>query len=89
MSAGRGFMALAAMVYGRWQPMGALRACLLFGLLDAIAIRLQGVTWPGIGAVPVELIQALPYALTVLLLAGFIGRAQAPAALGRAYTKDR
>jgi simple sugar transport system permease protein len=89
MSAGRGFMALAAMVYGRWQPLGALRACLLFGLLDATAIRLQGVQWPGVGAVPVELIQALPYALTVLLLAGFIGRAQAPAALGRPYTKDR
>jgi simple sugar transport system permease protein len=89
MTAGRGFMALAAMVFGRWHPLRAGAACLLFGFLDAVAIRLQGVALPGIGAVPVELIQALPYALTVVLLAGFFGRAQAPRALGRAYVKER
>ncbi len=68
-------MALAAMIFGKWHPVGAFWACLLFGFLDAVAIRLQGVRLPGIGAVPVPAIQALPYVLTVVLLAGFIGRA--------------
>lgn len=89
MTAGRGFMALAAMVFGQWHPLRAGIACLLFGFLDAVAIRLQGLSLPVIGAVPVELIQALPYALTVVLLAGFFGRAQAPRALGVAYVKER
>jgi simple sugar transport system permease protein len=69
MTAGRGFIALAAMVFGKWRPWPAMFACLLFGLLDAIAIRLQGTKFPGIGEVPVEFIQALPYILTVVLLA--------------------
>ena len=89
MTAGRGYMALAAMIFGKWHPVGALWACLLFGFLDAAAIRLQGVELPGLGAVPVQAIQALPYALTVVLLAGFIGRARAPAALGVPYVKER
>ena len=89
MTAGRGFMALAALIFGRWYPVGALWACLLFGLLDAAAIRLQGVRLPVIGEVPVQAIQALPYVLTVVLLAGFIGKAVAPQALGRPYTKER
>ena len=89
MTAGRGFIALAAMVFGKWRPWPAMFACLLFGLLDAIAIRLQGVTFPGIGEVPVEAIQALPYILTVVLLAGFVGRAMAPHALGQPYVKER
>jgi ABC-type uncharacterized transport system permease subunit len=89
MTAGRGFMALAAMVFGQWHPVRASVACLLFGFLDAVAIRLQGIQLPGVGAVPVELIQALPYLFTVILLAGFFGRAEAPAALGRAYLKER
>ena len=89
MTAGRGYMALAAMIFGKWHPLGALAACLLFGFLEALAIRLQGVVLPGIGAVPVQAIQALPYVLTVVLLAGFIGRAYAPKALGVAYVKER
>lgn len=89
MTAGRGYMALAAMIFGKWHPLGALAACILFGFLDAAAIQLQGVTLPGGGAVPVQAIQALPYVLTVVLLAGFIGRARAPAALGRPYLKER
>ena len=89
MTAGRGYMALAAMIFGHWHPLGAFAACLLFGFLDAGAIRLQGVALPGIGAVPVQAIQALPYLLTVVLLAGFIGRARAPAALGVPFVKAR
>lgn len=89
MTAGRGFMALAALIFGRWHPVGALWACLLFGLLDAAAIRLQGVALPMIGEVPVQAIQALPYVLTVVLLAGFIGKAVAPKALGLPYAKER
>ena len=88
MTAGRGFMALAAMIFGKWHPVGAFWACLLFGFLDAAAIRLQGVRLPGIGEVPVQAIQALPYLLTVILLAGFIGKAVAPQALGKPYLKE-
>jgi simple sugar transport system permease protein len=89
MTAGRGYMALAALIFGKWRPVAALWACLLFGFLDAVSIRLQGVALPGIGEVPVQFIQALPYVLTVVLLAGFIGKAVAPAALGRPYLKER
>ncbi len=89
MTAGRGFMALAALIFGRWYPVGALWACLLFGFLDAAAILMQGVKFPVVGEVPVQIIQALPYVLTVVLLAGFIGTAVAPKALGRPYSKDR
>jgi ABC-type uncharacterized transport system permease subunit len=89
MTAGRGYMALAALIFGKWHPVGALWACLLFGFLDAVSIRLQGVPLPGIGEVPVQAIQALPYVLTVVLLAGFIGNAVAPKALGRPYVKER
>ena len=88
MTAGRGYMALAAMIFGQWRPVPALLACLLFGFLDTVAVRLQGVKVPNIGEIPVQLIQALPYVLTVVLLAGFIGRNVAPQALGRPYVKD-
>ena len=89
MTACRGFMALAAMIFGNWRPVPALLACLLFGFLDAVAIRLQGVSLPGIGEVPVQAVQALPYLLTVILLAGFIGKPAAPRALARPYLKER
>ena len=92
MTAGRGYMALAAMIFGKWHPVGALWACLLFGFMDAVSIRLQGSKLPaflGAGEVPVQAIQALPYVMTVVLLAGFIGRAVAPKALGRPYVKER
>lgn len=89
MSAGKGFIALAALIFGKWRPVPAMCACLLFGFLDAVATRLQGVHIPGIGQAPVALIQALPYALTVILLAGFIGKAVAPKAIGEPYVKER
>ena len=89
MTAGKGFIALAALVFAKWRPWPALATCLLFGGLDAAAIRLQGVSLPGIGEVPVQAIQALPYLLTVVLLAGFIGRATPPRASGVPYVKER
>jgi general nucleoside transport system permease protein len=88
MTAGQGFIALAAVIFGKWRPFSAFGACLIFGLLDAVAIRLQGVRVPAIGEVPVQLIQALPYLLTMFLLAGFIGRAIAPKAAGVPYEKE-
>jgi ABC-type uncharacterized transport system permease subunit len=89
MTAGKGFIALAALIFAKWRAWPALGACLLFGLLDAVAIRLQGVPLPGIGQVPVQAIQALPYLMTVILLAGFIGRAIPPRASGIPYVKER
>lgn len=89
MTAGQGYIALAALIFGKWRPLPALLACLMFGFLDAVAIRLQGVSMPVIGEVPVQLIQALPYVLTVVLLAGFIGRAVAPRAIGTPFVKER
>jgi simple sugar transport system permease protein len=89
MSAGKGFIALAALIFAKWRPMQAMAACLLFGFLDAAAIRLQGVSLPGIGQVPVQAIQVAPYILTVVLLAGFIGKATPPKAGGVPYVKER
>ena len=89
MSAGRGYLALAALIFGKWKPKTALIACLLFGFTDALQIRLQGVPLPGIGIVPVQFIQAIPYVLTVVLLAGFVGKAIAPSAIGQPYIKER
>jgi simple sugar transport system permease protein len=89
MTAGKGFIALAALIFAKWRAWPAFWTCLLFGLLDAVAIRLQGVALPGVGELPVQAIQALPYALTVVLLAGFIGRAIPPRASGLPYVKER
>ncbi len=89
MSAGKGFIALAALIFAKWRPIQAMGACLLFGFLDAAAIRLQGAALPGIGEVPVQIIQVAPYVLTVVLLAGFIGRAAPPSAGGAPYVKER
>jgi len=89
MTAGKGFIALAALIFAKWRPLPALYACLLFGFLDASQIRLQGTELPLIGQVPVQAIQALPYVLTVVLLAGFIGKAVGPKAGGVPYVKER
>jgi simple sugar transport system permease protein len=88
MTAGKGFIALAALVFAKWRPLPSLLTCLLFGLLDATSIRLQGVSLPGLGQIPVQAIQSLPYVLTVILLAGFVGRATPPAASGLPYVKE-
>ena len=89
MTAGKGYLALAALIFAKWKPWPVMLTCLLFGLLDALEARLQGTVIPGFGEVPVQLIQALPYVLTVVLLAGFIGRATAPKASGVPYVKER
>jgi general nucleoside transport system permease protein len=89
MTAGKGYIALAALIFAKWKPWPALLATLLFGFLDALQIRLQGVPLPIIGPIPVQFIQALPYVLTCVLLAGFIGKAVGPKAGGVPYTKER
>src|SRR5215510_2727400 len=80
MTAGRGFIALAALIFGKWHPVGAFLACLLFGLADAISDQMQGVV-----PIPVQMIQIIPYVLTMIVLAGFIGRATPPRAIGSPY----
>ncbi|MCH2249797.1 MAG: ABC transporter permease [Cognatishimia sp.] len=88
MTAGRGFIALAALIFAKWRPWYALWACLLFGLLQAVAIRYQSIDLGGI-TIPVQFMEALPYILTVVILAGFVGRAIPPKAVGEPYVKER
>ena len=88
MTAGKGYLALAALIFGKWRPYPTLGACLLFAFTDALAARLQGVALPIVGVIPVQFILALPYVLTVLLLAGFVGKAVAPKAIGVPYAKE-
>ena len=88
MTAGGGFMALAALIFANWRPWRALFACLLFGFLQASGNYLQGVSVGGV-QIPVQFINMLPYVLTVVLLAGFIGKSIPPRASGIPYTKDR
>jgi simple sugar transport system permease protein len=85
MTAGRGFMALAALIFGKWKPLPTALACLLFGFADAVQIRLQGVALWGDEPIPVQFIQILPYLVTIFVLAGFVGRSRAPKALGTAF----
>ena len=88
MTAGKGFIALAALIFAKWRPWPALWACLLFGFLEAFGIRYQGIAIAGV-PVPVQFMQALPYVLTVIILAGFVGKAVPPRAGGRPYVKER
>jgi len=87
MTAGRGFMALAALIFGKWHPIRAALACLLFGFAEAVQIRLQGVVLWGSQPIPVQFIQILPYVVTILVLAGFVGRSRAPKALGTPFLR--
>lgn len=88
MSAGRGYIALAALIFAKWRPVPALGATFLFGLLEAIANRYQNIDLGGI-VIPVQFMQALPYILTVVILAGFVGSSVAPKAGGQPYVKER
>ena len=87
MTAGRGFIALAAMIFAKWRPWHALGAVFLFGLLEAVANRFQSIDILGVN-LPVQAMQALPYILTVVILAGFVGKAIPPRAGGAAYVKE-
>ena len=89
MAAGKGYIALAALIFGKWRPVPALLACLMFGFMEAVAARLQGVEIPVIGYISTDLILVLPYLLTVILLAGFIGKASPPRSIGVPYIKER
>ncbi|MDJ0822552.1 MAG: ABC transporter permease [Paracoccaceae bacterium] len=88
MTAGRGFIALAALIFSKWRPWYALSACLLFGLLQAVALRYQSIDLGGF-VIPVQFMDALPYILTVVILAGFVGKAIPPRAGGEPYVKER
>ena len=83
MTNGRGFIALAALIFGRWNPIGAAGAALLFGFAQAITFRAGGQE-----VIPIEFLQMLPYILTIVVLASFGGRAIAPAAIGKPYRKE-
>jgi simple sugar transport system permease protein len=84
MTGGRGFIALAALIFGKWHPVGAFGACLLFGIAEALSDQMQGVV-----RIPVQMIQIIPYVLTMVVLAGFIGRATPPKAIGVPYMKEK
>ncbi len=88
MTAGRGFMALAALIFGKWKPVPAALGCLLFGFTEALEIRLQGIRLWGGQPLPVQFIQALPYLITILVLAGFLGHSRPPRALGTSYRRS-
>jgi simple sugar transport system permease protein len=90
MSAGRGFIALAALIFGKWRPVQTMLACLLFGFADALTIQMQGVAkLPSGEDIPVQFVQMIPYVVTIVVLAGFIGQSRAPRALGVPYEKER
>ena len=90
MTSGRGFIALAALIFGKWRPVQTLLACLLFGFTEAISIQMQGVVkLPSGDDIPVQFIQMVPYVLTIIVLAGFIGSSRPPRALGIPYEKER
>lgn len=88
MSAGRGFIALAALIFAKWRPWQALGAVLLFGMLEALANRFPNLDL-GFVTLPSQFMAALPYILTVIILAGFVGKAIPPRAGGEPYVKER
>lgn len=90
MTSGRGFIALAALIFGKWRPVQTLLACLLFGFTEAVSIQMQGVVkLPSGEDIPVQFIHMVPYVLTIIVLAGFIGSSRPPQALGIPYQKER
>ena len=91
MSAGRGFIALAALILAKWKPVPVLFACLFFGFTEALTIQIQGAPWAKINGepIPIQFIEMIPYVLTIIVLAGFIGLSRAPKALGQPYRKEK
>lgn len=89
MSAGNGFLALTALVFGNWRPLYTAMGCLMFGFFAALQIQIEGVELPGIGKIPGSLIQMIPYVVTVIVLAGFMAKSVAPKAIGIPFVKSR
>jgi simple sugar transport system permease protein len=90
MTSGRGFIALAALIFGKWRPVQTMLACLLFGFTEAVTYQMQGVVkLPSGEDIPVQFIHMVPYVLTIIVLAGFIGTSRPPKALGIPYQKER
>ncbi len=90
MTAGRGFIALAALILAKWRPVHVMLACLFFGFTEALTVEIQTAPWAKINGeqIPVQFIEMIPYILTIIVLAGFIGQSRAPKALGVPYRKE-
>jgi simple sugar transport system permease protein len=89
MSAGAGYLALTALVFGNWRPLYTVLGCLMFALFQAVQIQLEGVDLPVVGRIPGALIQMIPYVVTVIVLAGLMAKSVAPKAIGQPFVKSR
>lgn len=89
MSAGAGYLALTALVFGNWRPLQTVLGCLMFGFFSAVQIQIEGVDLPVVGRIPGSLIQMIPYIVTVVVLAGLMAKSVAPKALGKPFVKSR
>jgi simple sugar transport system permease protein len=89
MSAGAGYLALTALVFGNWRPLHTVLGCLMFGFFSAVQIQIEGVDLPVVGRIPGSLIQMIPYVVTVIVLAGLMAKSVAPKAIGQPFVKSR
>lgn len=89
MSAGAGYLALTALVFGNWRPVYTVLGCMMFGFFSAVQIQIEGVDLPVVGRIPGSLIQMIPYIVTVVVLAGLMAKSVAPKALGKPFVKSR
>jgi len=89
MSAGAGYLALTALVFGNWRPVYTVLGCIMFGFFSAVQIQIEGVDLPVVGRIPGSLIQMIPYIVTVVVLAGLMAKSVAPKALGKPFVKSR
>ena len=89
MSAGAGYLALTALVFGNWRPLQTVLGCLMFGFFSAVQIQIEGVDLPVVGRIPGSLIQMIPYVVTVIVLAGLMAKSVAPKAVGKPFVKSR
>ncbi|MFL6707418.1 MAG: ABC transporter permease [Massilia sp.] len=89
MSAGAGYLALTALVFGNWRPVYTALGCIMFGFFSAVQIQMEGVELPGVGRIPGSLIHMIPYVVTVIVLAGLMAKSVAPKAIGKPFVKSR
>jgi ABC-type uncharacterized transport system permease subunit len=89
MSAGAGYLALTALVFGNWRPVYTVFGCLMFGFFGALQIQMEGVDLPVVGRIPGSLIHMIPYVVTVIVLAGLMAKSVAPKAIGKPFVKSR